>query len=355
MLYVIAAVAVAVLFAALVATLLSPRGGEAPPTPAATRAETGATPESREPGPWTPDGDEADGATIMANPPPASGEGVALSQSLQVHLASLEDDEISGAVPRLQVEASGRTDVGQRRSRNEDVILLDDEHGLYAVADGMGGYAAGEIAAQMAVDTVARTHEGRDLRGLDASLPRFGAELVASILEANDRIRAAGEADLRKEGMGTTLVACRFSRGRSRLYVAHVGDSRCYRLRDGVLERLTTDHTLAELGIRGPGAHKLSRALGVFDEVDVELNVDEPQPDDRYLLCSDGLTKMVEDRAIAEHLGREVAVQDVVEGLVDEANARGGRDNISVIVIGLRAPTFLAAESGEHPLGPSEL
>ena len=133
--------------------------------------------------------------------------------------------------------------------------------------------------------------------------------------------------------MGTTVVSVRFVPGRRRAYIAHVGDSRLYRMRKDELVQLTTDHTLGQQGVQGPAAHKLSRAIGVFDDVEVDLTIDEPQIDDVYLLCSDGLFKMLHETQIVELLHQNPDPKVAAQVLVDEANARGGKDNITVIVL----------------------
>jgi protein phosphatase len=139
-------------------------------------------------------------------------------------------------------------------------------------------------------------------------------------------------------GMGTTLTAIRFSPERQRAYVAHVGDSRCYRFRDGEMRQLTKDHTLgAELGAKGKMATHLSRSVGISESVEVDLMVDAPRVGDRYLLCTDGLTKMItEDRIQA--IVTEGEIGACVQTLIDEANENGGKDNITVALIEIRDP-----------------
>jgi protein phosphatase len=138
--------------------------------------------------------------------------------------------------------------------------------------------------------------------------------------------------------MGTTVVALRMVPGNQRAYIAHVGDSRLYRLRKDGLVQMTADHTLGAQGVTGPAAQKLSRAVGVFDEVEVDLNIDVPEPGDVYLVCSDGLFKMVHEQRIVELLSDQRDVQSVANALITEANGRGGKDNISVIVLRVSDP-----------------
>lgn len=298
---------------------------------------------------------EAPDATRLASLPPAAGVPLTVTMSEEVdRAAALEstelwvDDEPTGPIAKIVLRAAGKSDPGKKRGHNEDALLLWPEQELYAIADGMGGYAAGEVASQLAVATLERVLTSGALGPLEEGFPRRGAELLAAFQAANAAIRADAKRDDRKTGMGTTLVAARFSPGRNRVYVAHVGDSRCYRVRDGHMRQLTTDHTLGAVGIQGKAANKLSRAVGVFDHVDVDLTIDEPRPDDRYLLCSDGLYKMLSHDEIFEIVDRGGAVESVADALVAAANERGGRDNVSVVVIRVEEPEIDPRESGEH-------
>jgi protein phosphatase len=138
------------------------------------------------------------------------------------------------------------------------------------------------------------------------------------------------------EGMGTTLVAARFSPNKQRVYVGHVGDSRCYRLRNGQLRQMTTDHNMKAEGVEGLFADHLSRAVGIQEGVKVDLIIARPLARDRYLLCSDGLSKMVEDERLARILLEEPDLPRAVDRLVAAANEGGGRDNITVILVDVR-------------------
>jgi protein phosphatase len=139
--------------------------------------------------------------------------------------------------------------------------------------------------------------------------------------------------------MGTTVVCARFSPTKRRLHIGHVGDSRCYRLRDGIFKQLTADHTMAELGMTGPESANLSRAVGIWSTVPIDVVVGAPLPSDIYLLCSDGLTKMLDDERIAHVLRTEEDPQAAVDRLIFFANARGGKDNITVILVRVVEPT----------------
>lgn len=286
------------------------------------------------------------GSKLASNPPPAQGTAsIMASSEIEISDAGygieLEEDEPTGPTPRILVTAVGQTDAGRRRKHNEDAYLVMPSHSLFAIADGMGGYAAGEVASQMAIDVISAAFETSQFGGSPiAGLPRRGDELVRAIQSSNTAILQQARANEAQAGMGTTLVAARFSPNRKRVYIAHVGDSRLYRLRGDALEQLTVDHTLGAMGISGPSANKLSRAVGVFDEVEVDLSVDEPQNGDYYILCSDGLSKMVPEPTIAE-LIRATSDDDIdgaVRRLITEANERGGKDNVSVILIRVDEP-----------------
>ncbi|MCS6797707.1 MAG: protein phosphatase 2C domain-containing protein [Myxococcota bacterium] len=261
---------------------------------------------------------------------PMSGE-VHLDVELDTALDAGED-EPSGPVARILVTAFGSTDPGRRRQHNEDA-MASIANEVFVIADGMGGYAAGEVASQMAIDVMTAAFETQHFGTLEPSLPRRGAELVGAIKLANRAIHEQARSNEAQAGMGTTVVAARFSRGRQRVYIAHVGDSRCYRLRDGIMTQLTTDHTLASLGITGPASHRLVRALGVHPEVDVDLRIDTALDGDVYLLCSDGLSKMVPERVIADVVQNAADLQAAVTELIRRANDAGGRDNVSVILV----------------------
>jgi protein phosphatase len=150
---------------------------------------------------------------------------------------------------------------------------------------------------------------------------------------ANDAILTQARANEAQHGMGTTVVAARFSPNKQRVYFANVGDARAYRIRNKAIKQLTTDHTLGAAGITGPAAAKLSRAVGIQDTVEVDLELDSPQVGDHYILCSDGLSKMVPDDLTRDIILADKNLDTVVNKLIDTANDRGGRDNISVILI----------------------
>lgn len=251
-------------------------------------------------------------------------------------------DEPTHAGALIVTSAFAQSDTGRRRKRNEDSVLVADDDGLYVVADGMGGYSGGEVASNLAVETIATAFKERRFEGpAHADIPKRASELARAIQMANLNIHKTASSDPRLEGMGTTVCAARFSSNKQRLYVGHVGDSRIYRLRDGQLKQMTADHTMKDLGVEGPTAAHLSRAVGVWPTVPIDVVLAKPMPGDVYLLCSDGLTKMVSNDVISQVLAHEKP-NEAAGKLVHAANENGGKDNISVIVVQVHASRMAA-------------
>ena len=233
-----------------------------------------------------------------------------------------------------QLRSGSATDVGMVRSQNEDALLVDEP--LFAVADGMGGHAAGEVASEAAIET------------LDVAFKRNPTldGLVEAVQEANRRVWHIGQSESDKRGMGTTVAAAALvdDNGEDTLAVANVGDSRVYLLRDGDLTQITEDHSLVEELVRGgqlspeeaqihPQRHVVTRVLGMAPDIDVDLFPVIPYRGDRLLLASDGLFNEVADEAIAQVL-RQVREPDAAaHELVAQAKTAGGADNITVIVV----------------------
>ncbi len=349
----LAALAIALLVAGMVKPRTAPpaMGPSTTPSSGAPSPEAAppaaAAPASRPPGNVRDANDPTDdGGTTMASDAKSGRSRVSMTtQSTEIDIAmetgdaEVVDDDPTGPVARILVSAVGGTDQGKKRKHNEDAYVVLPAHSLFAIADGMGGYAAGEVASQMAVDVLKTSFEHDHFGGAPiAGLPRRGDELVRAIQSANSAILNQARENEHQQGMGTTLVAARFAPNRKRVYIAHVGDSRVYRLRDGQLHQLTTDHTLGAAGVTGPSAAKLSRAVGVFDDVEVDLSIDEPREGDHYVLCSDGLFKMVPDEKICEIIYGARSIQAAVDELIREANSRGGKDNVSVILVRVDEP-----------------
>jgi protein phosphatase len=258
-------------------------------------------------------------------------------------------DEPTRVSPLILVSAAAQTDQGRRRRRNEDSMLVLEDHHLYVVADGMGGHAGGDVASKMAVDIIGEAFERSAFEGDPyPDVPRRGAELAIAIQMANKAIYEHARANAGYQGMGTTVVAARFSPNKQRVYFGHVGDSRCYRLRNQQLTQITTDHTMAAQGVTGPLASHLNRAVGVQAGVKIDLIIARPSADDVYLLCSDGLSKMVPDEEIQGILNEEQNADEAVRKLVDRANARGGRDNITVVLVQVKDPKGLIRYIQDH-------
>ncbi|MDI3285239.1 protein phosphatase 2C domain-containing protein [Polyangium sp. 15x6] len=260
-------------------------------------------------------------------------------------------DEPTRASPFILVSAAGQTDKGQKRKNNEDSYVVVDEHGLFVVADGMGGYAGGEIASALTVEVIEKAFKTQKFEGpAYENVPRRGQELARSIQMANKAVFEKAAGDPMLKGMGTTVVAARFSLNKQRLYLGHVGDSRCYRLREGKLEQITTDHTMAALGFTGPAfAHRLNRAVGTQPSVEIDLIIGRPRPDDAYLLCSDGLSKMVPDEELRQILVETKHPQQAIDKLIARANEKGGHDNITAILVCVKSPAEYIRSLREAP------
>ena len=239
----------------------------------------------------------------------------------------------------LVVYALAQTDPGKRRKQNEDSFLVREKLGVYVVADGMGGHRGGEFASKCAVDTIAKAFETKKFDAeAHADIPLEASELARSIQMANAAILAEASAKPELKGMGTTLCAARFTEDARRLFLGHVGDSRCYRVRGGVMTQMTKDHTMADYGVAGPEGAHLSRALGVWPTVPIDIIMAAPELNDVYLICSDGLTKMLTNETIQTQLLHEEDPKAAVERLVFFANAHGGKDNITVILLRVVEP-----------------
>jgi protein phosphatase len=261
---------------------------------------------------------------------------------------------------RGKIDFTEMTDTGRVREHNEDAIGSDPEIGLMVLADGMGGYNAGEVASGIAIQIVTdlategAARENRDETDPHSGLMRQSIVLRDAIYRANKIIFQTAQSKTDCEGMGTTIVACMFYD--NKISIAHVGDSRAYRLRDGALEQMSLDHSLLqelvdrgfyseEEAQRSTNRNYVTRALGVEPTVEVEVHEYSVLPDDVYLLCSDGLPDMVEDEDIHLTISTFNASLDVVgKQLIELANDHGGRDNVSVMLAQVITP--FAARKG---------
>jgi len=235
-----------------------------------------------------------------------------------------------------------RTDPGLARENNEDSVTFDEPTRLGILADGMGGYNAGEIASGMAT-TFIKSELGRWLAqaGRYANVRELRRAMEICVDNANRSIFNAANSNPQYSGMGTTLVLGVFQEGR--LMLGHIGDSRCYRLRGTELAQITRDHSLLQeqmdAGLITPeqaatstNKNLVTRALGVEDAVLLDVNEYKVEPGDIYLMCSDGLSDMVDDSGLARILQTEASLEEKAIQLINEANANGGRDNISVVL-----------------------
>ena len=242
----------------------------------------------------------------------------------------------------MNYEFCFRTDPGLARENNEDSVTVDEPTRLGILADGMGGYNAGEVASGMAT-TFIKSELGRWLAqaGRHANAREVRRAMEICVDNANRSIFNAANSNPQYSGMGTTLVVGVFQDGR--LMLGHIGDSRCYRLRATQLEQITKDHSLLQeqmdAGLITPeqaatstNKNLVTRALGVEDAVLLEVNEHKVEPGDLFLMCSDGLSDMLDDDAIAQILSTEGSLDQKTVQLIDAANANGGRDNISVLL-----------------------
>ena len=243
----------------------------------------------------------------------------------------------------MDFEFFSQTDTGRVRTNNEDSIALDPSGGVAVLADGMGGYAAGEVASGMACDFI-KSELSRWLIEASSNASDGDVKRAMDICvdNANRAIYSAANSNPTYAGMGTTLVLGVFRSGR--LLLGHIGDSRGYRLRDGMLQQITKDHSLLQeqidAGILTPeqaqyAANKnlVTRALGVEDLVLMETHLHDVLSGDIYLMCSDGLSDMLRDEEIAAVMAAHTSLPEMGEALVAAANDAGGRDNIAVVLV----------------------
>lgn len=259
--------------------------------------------------------------------------------------------------PHASLDVATLSHPGMVRTHNEDTIFVDGQAGLAVLADGMGGYSAGEVASGIAVSVISagmlkELTSGRELSKVDVSsgLTHAALLLQQQIALANKGIYEAAQARPECAGMGTTLVATVFCQ--TRVSIGHIGDSRCYRLRADRFEQLTHDHSLLQEQIDSGmltveqakyslNKNLVTRALGIEAIVPADISEYRIEADDVYLLCSDGLTDMVEPDAVREIIaGKRSDLDEAAAELIDVANQNGGRDNVSVVLVRV-PPDFL--------------
>jgi serine/threonine protein phosphatase PrpC len=252
----------------------------------------------------------------------------------------------------MRIRYAAKTDQGLKRNHNEDYFCLIEEEQLFLVADGMGGHACGEVASKMSAEVIreffARTRDEEVTwpYKMDHNLSILENRLSVGIRLANKKIHESASKDVRFNGMGTTVVIGQIAE--DHFYIAHVGDSRCYRIRGSQTKQLTRDHSLLEdykearPGMseeeqrKFPHKNVITRALGMRETVQVDITSEPIQDGDIFVLCSDGLSGMIPDAKLAEVLRTGCDLDEAVNKLVEAANAAGGTDNITVLVLECR-------------------
>jgi len=272
----------------------------------------------------------------------------------------------------LTLKAAGRTDIGKRRQHNEDVVLVREDLGLFVVADGAGGHNAGEVASALAARsmenyfgaTIRATHDLPEFNRL--GMPNGARRLSSAVHKANRDVVEIARTSPKHRGMGTTVVAACFSPRSGLMHVAHVGDSRCYRLRAGDFELLTQDHSLLtdvieqrpeideDMLARLP-KNIVTRAIGLDGQLRVSIRSFSVVQGDRYLLCSDGLSGPVPAQEMAELLGKHEPAATAAEQLILAANAHGGPDNVAALVIDCQGGHKTALPADSVPPPPPEV
>lgn len=252
----------------------------------------------------------------------------------------------------MRIRYAAKTDPGLKRSHNEDFFSLIEEEQVFLVADGMGGHACGEVASKMAADVIkdfferTRDEENTWPFKMDKTLSFLENRLAVAIKTANKRIFDSASKDTKLKGMGTTVVMGQITG--DKFYVAHVGDSRCYRIRGDEVYQLTRDHSLLEdykdarpdmtdeEEKRFPHKNVITRALGMKENVQVDVRADEVADGDVFLLCSDGLSGMISKEVMGQTVRKAADLEAAVAGLIEEANKAGGTDNITVLALECR-------------------
>jgi serine/threonine protein phosphatase PrpC len=236
----------------------------------------------------------------------------------------------------LRWASFGITDVGKVRKHNEDNLLERTEIGMWVVADGMGGHAKGDVASQMIVDAMQKIHEG-------TSLNNFVDDIEDRILDVNKKLIKKAKESVNKATIGSTVVIM-VAYEKYCIYI-WAGDSRLYRMRDGQMKQITTDHSQVELYVEQglisreealyhPHGNMITRAVGATDELYLDMDIQEMERNDRYLLCSDGLTKHLQDYEIEQMLQLASGTkEEVCQTMIDVTLDRGAGDNVTAIVI----------------------
>jgi PPM family protein phosphatase len=279
----------------------------------------------------------------------------------------------------MRAVAAGLTDVGLQRDHNEDSFAILQDHELYIVADGMGGHRAGDVASKLATEAIVdffRATAAEDFTWpfhFDSRMSEEENRLLTGIKIANRQIVERSSRSRECHGMGTTVVGALFSGKKGKMYIGHVGDSRAYRVRGGEIRQMTRDHSLVndyllampELTEEQKSElpkNVITRALGMQEHVSVDLQGDDATIGDCYILCSDGLSGMIEDAEILEIVSQSSNIEDACRKLIALANEHGGEDNITAVLVKIEQepggekvslsdtlPTPLTARLRENP------
>ena len=250
----------------------------------------------------------------------------------------------------MRAIAAGLSDVGLQREHNEDSFVVLKEYDLFVVADGMGGHRAGDVASKLATETISeffKSTANDDVTWpfhFDTNLSEEENRLLTGIRVANRQIFERSTRSREFHGMGTTVVGAMFSPRKKRMYIGHVGDSRCYRVRKGNIQLMTRDHSLInDYLLAMPDLSEeqrselpknvITRALGMQDQVVVDLQHDSPEDGDVYVLCSDGLSGMIVDEEIQRIITGANNIGEACRKLIEKANEHGGEDNITAVLI----------------------
>lgn len=254
----------------------------------------------------------------------------------------------------MRAVAAGLTDVGLQRDHNEDSFAILQDHELYIVADGMGGHRAGDVASKLATEAIVdffRATAAEDFTWpfhFDSRMSEEENRLLTGIKIANRQIVERSSRSRECHGMGTTVVGALFNGKRGKMYIGHVGDSRAYRVRGGQIQQMTRDHSLVndyllampELTEEQKSElpkNVITRALGMQEHVSVDLQGDDASVGDCYVLCSDGLSGMIEDSEILDIVSQSLDIEEACRKLIALANEHGGEDNITAVLVKIEA------------------
>ncbi|WP_394827009.1 Stp1/IreP family PP2C-type Ser/Thr phosphatase [Pendulispora albinea] len=274
----------------------------------------------------------------------------------------------------MRALAAGLSDVGLQREHNEDSFIVLKEYDLFVVADGMGGHRAGDVASRLATETISeffKSTANEDVTWpfhFDTNLSEEENRLLTGIRVANRQIFERSTRSREYHGMGTTVVGAMFSPSKRRMYIGHVGDSRCYRIREGQIRLLTRDHSLInDYLLAMPDLTEeqrselpknvITRALGMQDQVVVDLQHDDPKDGDVYILCSDGLSGMIVDDEIKKIVSHSANISEACRKLIEKANEHGGEDNITAVLIKIEErddEDSVSSETEKTPVPPED-